>query len=127
MSPRSRHRVFVLIVCLALPLPAAAPPQTEKPVTETQLMELVKAGMETADLVKLIHEHGIDFNLTADYLEALCKAGAQEPVIQALRAARPEPLTQEQILELLAGHVPSERAATLVKQLGIDFVPTMRA
>ena len=86
-------------------------------------MDLVKAGMETPELVKLIHEHGIDFDLTDDYLQALRKAGAQEPVIQALRAARPKPLTKEQVLQLVAGHVPSQRAATLVKQHGIDFLP----
>src|SRR5208283_867728 len=122
MSPKVRFGFFALIIFLALPARAAVPPQTEKPLTQPQLMDLVKARMETSDLVKLIREHGIDFDLTADCLQALRKAGAQEPVIQALDAARPKPLTKEQILELLTGHVPSARAATLVKQRGIDFV-----
>jgi formylglycine-generating enzyme required for sulfatase activity len=52
----------------------------------------------------------------------LRSAGAQEAVIQALRAARPKPLSKEQVLQLVAGHVPSERTATLVRQHGIDFV-----
>jgi formylglycine-generating enzyme required for sulfatase activity len=77
-------------------------------------------------LVKLIHEHGIDFDLSDDYLQALRNAGAQDPVIQALRAARPKPLAKEQVLQLLAGGVPSERAAALVKQRGIDFVADER-
>jgi formylglycine-generating enzyme required for sulfatase activity len=85
-------------------------------------MNLVKAEMPTPQLVKLIHEHGIDFDLTDDYLQALRSAGAQDPVIQALRAARPKPLTEEQVMKLVAGGVPPERAATLVKQHGIDFV-----
>jgi len=103
-------------------LAATAPPQAQKPLTKDQVMGLAKAGMETPELVKLIREHGIDFDLTDDYLQALRQAGAQELVIQALRAARPKPLTNEQVLQLLAGHVPSERAAALVRQHGIDFL-----
>jgi formylglycine-generating enzyme required for sulfatase activity len=86
-------------------------------------MTLVKAGMETPELVKLIREHGIDFDLTGEYLQALRQAGAQDEIIQALGAARPRTLTQEQVMQLVAGHVPSERAATLVREHSIDFLP----
>jgi hypothetical protein len=51
----------------------------------------------------------------------LRQAGAQEAVILALRPAPPKPLTKEQVLQLVAGHVPSERVTALVKQHGIDF------
>ena len=85
-------------------------------------MDLVKAETETSELVKLIHDHGINFDMTDDYLQALRSAGAQEPVIQALRAARPKPLSKQQVLQLVAGHVASGRTAMLVKQHGIDFV-----
>jgi formylglycine-generating enzyme required for sulfatase activity len=113
----------VLTVFLAVVAQPARLQQAQKPLTKEQVIGLAKAGMETPELVKLIHEHGIDFDLTDDYLQALRQAGAQEPVIQALHAARPKPLTKEQVLELLAGHVPSERAAALVRQHGIDFLP----
>jgi formylglycine-generating enzyme required for sulfatase activity len=113
----------VLMVFLAVAAQPARPQQAQKPLTKDQVIGLAKAGMETPELVKLIHEHGIDFDLTDDYLQALRQAGAQEPVIQALHAARPKPLTKEQVLQLLAGHVPSERAAALVRQHGIDFLP----
>jgi sulfatase modifying factor 1 len=114
---------LTMITLLAVIAQPAIPPQTQEPLTKGQVMELAKAGMETPELVKLIQEHGIDFDLTDDYLQALRSAGAQDPVIQALRAARPRPLNKEQVLQLLAGHVPSERTATLVKQRGIDFLP----
>jgi formylglycine-generating enzyme required for sulfatase activity len=100
----------------------AGPQQALEPLSKGQLMNLVKAEMPTPQLVKLIHEHGIDFDLSDDYLQALRSVGAQDPVIQALRAARPKPLTEEQVMKLVAGGVPPERAATLVKQHGIDFV-----
>jgi formylglycine-generating enzyme required for sulfatase activity len=89
-------------------------------------MDLVKAGMETPELVNLIHEYGVDFDLSDDYLQALRQAGAQDAVIQALRAPRPKPLSKEQVLQLVAGHVPSQRATTLVKQHGIDFLADER-
>jgi formylglycine-generating enzyme required for sulfatase activity len=100
----------------------AGPQQPLEPLTKGQVMDLVKAETETPELVKLIRDHGINFDLTDDYLQALRSAGAQEPVIQALRAARPKPLSKQQVLQLVAGHVASERAAMLVKQHGIDFV-----
>ena len=116
-------RFLILIMFLAVMAGPGVPQQTQGPLSKKQVMALVKAGMETPELVKLIREHGIDFDLSDDYLQALRQVEAQDPVIQALRAARPKPLTQEQVLELVAGHVPSERAATLVKQHGIDFLP----
>src|SRR5208337_3525381 len=117
-----RLRLLILVMLLAVIAPSAIAQQTQGPLSKNQVMALVKAGMETSELVKLIHEHGIDFDLTDDYLQALGRAGAQEAVIQGLRAARPTPLTQEQVLQLVAGHVSSERAVTLVKQRGIDFL-----
>jgi hypothetical protein len=116
-------RFLFLIIFLAVVVPPALPQQTPERLSKNQVMSLVKAGMETPDLVKLIHQHGIDFDLSEDYLQALIKAGAPEPVIQAPRAARPKPLTQDQVLQLVVGHVPSQRAAELVKQHGIDFLP----
>jgi formylglycine-generating enzyme required for sulfatase activity len=40
---------------------------------------------------------------------------------QATGAAKQKPLTKDQLLNLLAGGVPSQRAIELVNQLGIDF------
>lgn len=121
-----KFRFLILIMFLAVIAQPAGPQQANGQLGKDQVMDLMKAGMETPELVKLIHEHGIDFDLSDDYLQALRNAGAQDPVIQALRAARPKPLNKEQVLQLLAGHVPSQRAATLVKQHGIDFLPDER-
>jgi hypothetical protein len=99
----------------------ASIPQSDKPLSSSQIMELVKAGMGSEELAKHIAELGIDFEPSEDYLEALKKAGAGDAVIRSLRNGRPKPLTREQLLQLLAGGVPSHRAAALVKQHGIDF------
>jgi hypothetical protein len=121
LSNTMKIQLFLFIMLLAAAVPAAIPQHPQGPMNKNQVMALVKAGMQTPELVKLIHEHGIDFDLTDDYLQSLRKAGAQEPVIQALRAARPKPLNKEQVLQLVVGDVPSQRAVALVKEHGIDF------
>ena len=102
---------------------AQAPPGAQKPIGKNQIIALVKAGMDSEELAKTVQERGIDFELSDDYLQALRQAGAQDVLIKALRTVKPKPLGQEQVLQLVAGGVPSQRAATLVKQRGIDFMP----
>ncbi|MBZ5670431.1 MAG: formylglycine-generating enzyme family protein [Acidobacteriia bacterium] len=116
-------RSLIVILLLAVIAGPLIPQQLQEPLSKDQLMQLVKAGMETAKLVNLIRDHGIDFDVTGNYLQALHNAGAQEVVIQALRGVTPESLSKEQVLQLLAGEVPSQRVAALVKQRGIDFFP----
>lgn len=115
--------LFSVILFLSIAGQPARTQQATKPLTKNQVMELVKAGMDSAELAEKVKQAGIDFDLTDDYLQDLRKAGAQDVLIQALRAARPKPLTREQVLQLVVGGVPSERASMLVKQRGIDFVP----
>jgi hypothetical protein len=115
-------RMLILIVLLVVLATPSRPQQANAPLTKDQVMDLVKFGMNGADLAKRIQGRGIDFEPTDDYLQALRNAGAPEEVIQALRAGRPKPLTREQVGKLVAGGVPSQRAAALVREHGIDFL-----
>jgi len=76
-------------------------------------MDLVKAGMESEELAKTVQERGINFDLSDDYVQALRQAGAQDVLIKALRSVKPKPMTREQVLQLVVGGVPSQRAAAL--------------
>jgi formylglycine-generating enzyme required for sulfatase activity len=93
------------------------------PLTEDQITRLVRLGMDPAEVAKRIKVRGLDFEPSDADLEALRSAGAQDVIIHAIREVKPKPLTREQIGKLVAGGVPSERAAALVKQRGIDFLP----
>jgi len=115
-------RFLILIALVAVMGRPALPQQPEKPLTKNQVMELVKAEMDNTQLAKSVRERGIDFEPTDDYVQALRKAGAQDVLIAALHTAKPQPLTKEQVLHLVAGGVPNERTATLVKQRGINFL-----
>jgi formylglycine-generating enzyme required for sulfatase activity len=102
---------------------AQTPAGNQKPLGKNQILDLLKAGMESEVLAKTVQERGIDFEPSDEDLAALRKAGAQDVLIKALRTAKPRPLTREQVLQLIVAGVPSQRAATLVKQRGIDFIP----
>jgi hypothetical protein len=118
-----RLSVVFLVLIFASGGLAQAPPGAQKPLGKDQIIALIKAGMDNAELATRVQEYGIDFDLTDDYLQALRQAGAQDVFIKALRALRPRPMSQEQVLQLVVGGVPSQRAAALVKQRGIDFMP----
>jgi hypothetical protein len=115
-------RIIILIFLIAAMVQPAISQRARESLTKNEVMDLVKFGMNSADLAKKIQDLGIDFEPTDDYLQALRQAGAQEVVIQALRAVGPRPLKQEQVGKLVAGGVPNQRAAALVQQYGIDFL-----
>jgi hypothetical protein len=111
------------LIFTSLGLAQAPPAAKQQPLDKDQVMTLVTAGMDSAQLAKTVEQRGIDFEPTDDYLEALHKAGAQDVLIRALRPPKAEPMNQQQVLQLVAGGVPAERATALVKQRGVDFVP----
>jgi formylglycine-generating enzyme required for sulfatase activity len=80
-----------LLLLLAIAAQPARPQEAPKPLSKFQVMELVQAGMKGAELAQWVRQHGIDFDLTDDFVQELRKAGAGEGVIQVLRAARPSP------------------------------------
>jgi WD40 repeat protein len=115
-----RHILSGILFAVVIALPVGAQ-QAAKPLSKEQVTQFVRVRMDTAKLVQLIHDHNIDFDPSDSDLEQLRKDGAPDPVIQALREARPKPLTRDQVLALVAQNIPSERAAALVKQRGVDF------
>jgi Flp pilus assembly protein TadD len=106
----------------------------QKPLTKDQVLTLVRSQMGDEAGAKAVQARGIDFDPTADFLNSLKKAGANDAFLQAVRAAyqpksssgqpSEKALSKKQILELLAGDVPSSRVAMLVSDRGIDFNPT---
>jgi Flp pilus assembly protein TadD len=120
----------LLAIGMALGLCAVARGQ-EKPLTKDQVLALVRNQMGDEAGAKAVQARGIDFDPSTEFLSSLKKAGANDAFLQAVRAAhQPQPvggqvsqkgLSQKQILELLAGDVPSSRVAMLVSDRGIDF------
>ncbi len=80
-----------LLLLLAVAGQPARPQEAAKPLSKNQVMELVKAGMDSAELAEKVKQLGIDFELTDDYLQALRKAGAQEASFRRCAPPGPSP------------------------------------
>lgn len=115
-----KFTVVVLLLLFALPSWAFAQKDSE-PLKQDQVMDLVKAGMDSTALVKLIREHGVDFDVTDDYVQQLRAAKAPEGVLEALRAVKPQPLSRSKLLALVANGVPMAHVADMVRSRGISF------
>lgn len=136
--------VLMLILVLFLCSPTRA---QQGPYTEEQVRDMVHRGLGNQAGARLIALHGLDFSPSDDFIQSLASAGADQAFLEALEVARrlqtPEggvkrpltqsptpggggksPLTQVQIISLVAGEVPNQRVAILVRERGIDFNPT---
>jgi tetratricopeptide (TPR) repeat protein len=112
-------------------MPALPPRAQQKPFTQEQVSNMVRAGLGDDSGAKLIEQRGIDFAPSEEFIQTLKAAGASEAFLKALRAAKPpepasakKPLNQVQVFALLVGQVPSHRVAMLVQERGTDFEPT---
>ncbi|MGA2096461.1 MAG: tetratricopeptide repeat protein [Candidatus Acidiferrum sp.] len=74
---------LLLLQCLALP---QAFGQHSTPIKKKGLTEaLATGGLSVAELTKIIEERGVDFRLTYDNEDELRKAGATDPILDAVR------------------------------------------
>ena len=116
MRRRPVVTILMIIIAVILPLPIRA---QQKPFTQVQVSNMVRAGLGDEPGAKLIEQRRIDFAPAEDFLQTLNGAGASVAFLKALRAAKPpepasakKPLNQVQVFALLAGGVPSHRGLT---------------
>ncbi len=128
--------LYVLMMMSLVPIRAGAAPRMpggaalgqgtateQQPLDKEEILDLVQAGMDSGVLAKKVEKLGISFVPTDDYYDTLRKAGAQEVLIEALKkATKPQPLSKDQLLKMVASGVSIQHAVDLVKQYGIDFM-----
>jgi len=61
--------------------------QTKKPLTNDDVVQMVKAGFDEATIVKAIQANDTNFDVSVDALVALKAAGASKPIIDAMLEA----------------------------------------
>ena len=82
--------IFPIFVLLILGVSRWAQSQSSgRPLGQNQLLGLVKGGVASERLAKLVQQRGIDFKPSEEYLEELRKAGAEEGLLKTLRALQP--------------------------------------
>jgi hypothetical protein len=77
---------LILIIAAILTLPVRA---QQKPFTQEQVSNMVRAGLGDDSSAKLIEQRGIDSTPAEEFLQTLKAAGASEAFLKALRAAKP--------------------------------------
>lgn len=112
-----------LLLVLALTV-AQGLAEGQKPLSMTQVNDLVGSGLDNESISKVVEERGIDFEPSYAYLEGLRAKGAMQALLDTLRAAGPNPLSKALLLHSLASGMPGDRLAAMVARNGIDFKPT---
>ncbi len=118
---------FVLILLSTSLGLSQAPHGGLKPLTKSQLQQLVAAGMDSQRLAKTVGERGIDFELSGDYLADLRQKGALPVLLQAVGNVGLKkgqyPLDKDLVRELVTAGINSVALAKAVMERGIDFQP----
>jgi len=96
----------------------------EKPLTKAQVYDLVASGLDSQRIVDAVQQRGIDFTPREGLLEALAKKGANQTLLDALRAAAPTPLSKSELVHMLAVGKTSDSVQAIVERRKIDFKPT---
>ncbi len=76
--------VLAVLVVAAVGLVCA---QTKKPLTNENVLRMVKAGFEQSMIVKAIEANDTDFDVSVEALMDLKNAGVSQPIIEAMLAA----------------------------------------
>jgi tetratricopeptide (TPR) repeat protein len=84
---RFRKTLTLLVLAIGLVFALSAVAQ-QKPFTQEQVSNMVRAGLGDESGAKLIEQRGIDFAPTEDFLQSLKTAGASEAFLKAVRAAK---------------------------------------
>ena len=123
MSPRSVCSILLLSSLAFAPVLS----QTQKPLTQTQLRQLVEAGVDNERVAKTIEQRGIDFELSGQFLTLLREKAALPVLLKALGAnalkTGQAPLDKDLLRELVAAGVGGLSLAKAVWDRGINFPP----
>jgi TonB family protein len=141
-----RFRLPVLLaVCLAGFAPARGAQKTPKPLNPQEVKDLVQNYVPSERIIELIHQFGISFEPSEQYLKDLKRDGADSALIGALHAVQPRvpaisveqaetlkrtrkaiqsaPLSYNQISNLLVNNIPNDAIIEMVNKYGITFDP----
>jgi hypothetical protein len=135
--------ILMLIIAVILPLPLRA---QQKPFTQEQVSNMVRAGLGDDSGAKLIDQSGIDFAPSEDFYHVLSVAaslprhgGVKPPLRYAafqdgattpggtnpgIAGSPAKPFTQEQVVSMVRDGFGDESGAKLIEQRGIDFAPS---
>lgn len=99
--------LFAVLLTAGLGISA---PDSAKPLSESDVLGLLQAGVPSARVSEIVDERGIDFNFTSDSEQRVRAAGGGDDAVEALRRAsqRHAAADQPQIGALIVKTTPGE-------------------
>jgi hypothetical protein len=82
-----RSRVLVQLSVVVAVVISLALAQGKKPLTNDDVLQMVKAGFQESMIIKTIEANDANYDVSVQALMALKKAGVSQPVIEAMLAA----------------------------------------
>lgn len=115
-----RTLTFIMLAMGLMLLPRAW--AQEKPFTQQQVLDMVRAGLGNDEGAKLILQRGIDFEPTESFIKRLKSAGAKNSFFKVLRANAP--IAQGEVTHMVQAGLGEDSGAQIITQRGIAFTPT---
>ena len=94
-----------------------------KPLGDQEIRIMLAEDVPSENIVRAVQERGIDFQPSGNYLEEIRSEGAQDVLIETLRAATPRPFSKDELWQLLTSRMDQDWIAQRVQERGIDFDP----
>src|SRR5712691_197768 len=82
-----RPRTLCLLLVTLVAVVGLAFAQTKKPLTNDDVLQMVKAGFQESMIVKAIEANDTNFDVSMEALMDLKNAGVSQPIIEAMLAA----------------------------------------
>lgn len=112
------------LLLVSILIAAASTLLAQKPLTQDEVNSLVTSKVKGKQVIKTIHERGVGFVVTREYIEDLKQKGAKENVLAALCLAATGPLTLDQLVVLVKSGMPDNSLAALVESRRLSFKPS---
>src|ERR1700688_94361 len=87
LQSTARFTSLLVIACFLTTAAMALPQQPQKPLTNDDVVKMVKAGLPEGTIVSAIQATATNFDISPDALISLKNAGATQPVMDAMIAA----------------------------------------
>jgi hypothetical protein len=120
LQSTARFTTFLVIACFLTTAAMALPQQAQKPLTNDDVVKMVKGGLPDSTVVSAIQASPVNFDISPDALISLRSAGIAGPVMDAMIAA--ESSKGAAVPRVLAGG--SLGTAALPGQLRVDLLPS---
>jgi WD40 repeat protein len=106
---------------------AQTPPGPSRPLTQTQITQLVEAGVDNERLARTVAERGIGFELSGELVLRLREKGALPVLLKALGEcglkSGQAPLDRDLLRELVSAGLDNLALLKAILERGIDFHP----